>query len=195
VSALIFLQRRRLRFRRLATAAAAAIIAGVLAASILLPSFVGLYWLRLRMSLEYFTSATGAVLSGRLQSWQVLGDFLVRSPWHALVGVGYKTLPYSDFIGERVIADNMYLSTLVETGLVGLASLALVSAAVLRSSYRAARSMNPRAAFFGTWMFCFWIGQLLQMMSQDVLTYWRALSAYFCVLGLALRELDESSLS
>jgi O-antigen ligase len=119
----------------------------------------------------------------------------LQNPWHALTGVGYKTLPYSDFIGEPVIADNMYLSMLVETGLIGLAALVVLSAAILRASHRAARRGNARASFLGTWMFCFWIGQLFQMMSQDLLTYWRALPVYFCVLGLAMREFDENPVS
>ena len=86
----------------------------------------------------------------------------------------------------------MYLSMLVETGLVGLAALVLLCLAILRASYRAARCDNARASFFGTWMFCFWTGQLVQMMSQDLLTYWRALPVYFCILALAMRERDEN---
>ena len=38
---------------------------------------------------------------------------------------------------------------------------------------RAAASSNPQTAFFGAWIFCFWIGQLFQMLSGDLLTYWR----------------------
>ncbi len=192
VAALLVLNRRRLRLRRLAAIVSACVLAGTLAAYALLPAFVGMYWVRLRMSFEYFSSATGAVLSGRLASWGALVEFLLENPWHLLLGVGYKTLPYSKFIGEPVIADNMYLSMLVETGLAGLAALALVSVAILRASYRAARSDNARAALFGTWVFCFWVGQLVQMTSQDLLTYWRALPVYFCVLALAMRELDEN---
>jgi O-antigen ligase len=191
LAALLVLHRRWLRLRRLTAMIAVCVVAGTLAAYALLPAFVGMYWLRLQMSFEYFSSATGAVLSGRLAGWQTLLEFLLQNPWHLLLGVGYKTLPYSNFIGEPVIADNMYLSMLVETGLVGLAALALLSVAILRASYRAARSGTLRASFFGTWMFCFWVGQLVQMMSQDLLTYWRALPVYFCVLALAMRELDE----
>jgi O-antigen ligase len=189
--ALMVLHRRRLHLRRLVAIGTVCAAAGVVLAYAVLPAFVGIYWLRLRMSFEYFTSATGAVLSGRLTSWDTLVNFLFAHPWHALVGVGYKTLPYSDFIGEPVVADNMFLSMLVETGLVGLAALLLASAAILAASRRAARSANPRASFLGTWMFCFWIGQLVQMMSQDVLTYWRVLPVYFCILAMAMRELDE----
>jgi hypothetical protein len=37
-------------------------------------------------------------------------------------------------------------------------------------------------------MFCFWAGQSVQMLSGDLLTYWRVLPVYFFVLALAARE-------
>ena len=40
---------------------------------------------------------------------------------------------------------------------------------------------------FGAWMLCFWCGQMVQMLSSDVLTYWRVLPLYFWVLALAVR--------
>ena len=36
-----------------------------------------------------------------------------------MFGIGYKTLPYTDYLGSPVVADNMYLSLLVETGVAG----------------------------------------------------------------------------
>ncbi len=75
-----------------------------------------------------------------------------------MFGVGYKTLPYSGFIGRRVVSDNMYLSILVETGIVGLAALLVLNFAILRAGYVAARSGDPERSFYGTWIFCFWTG-------------------------------------
>jgi O-antigen ligase len=190
---LLFLERARIRLRRVAIFVLACIVAGATAYA-LLPAFANIYWQRLSLSFQYVFSATGAVLSGRLDSWRVLVDFLLEHPWHALLGVGYKTLPYSTFIGQRVVADNMYISTLVETGLIGLASLALLSFAIFRAGWRACRSTDTNRSFFGAWILCFWAGQLVQMMSQDVLTYWRVLPVYFCVLALAVRQGDEHSL-
>jgi O-antigen ligase len=125
------------------------------------------------------------VLSGRLASWQTIAAFLAAHPWHAILGIGYKTLPYSNFVGQNIVADNMYLSLLVETGIVGLAAFLLLNFAILRTAWRAARCHDSRASFFGTWIFCFWIGQLFQMLSGDLFTYWRVLPLYFWVLAMA----------
>jgi len=156
-----------------------------------LPSFSASYWDRIAGSFRYFWYAPDNVLSGRLTHWKVLIDFLRDQPWHSLFGVGYKTLPYSDFIGTTVIADNTYLSLLVETGLVGLAAFIVLNIAILRTGWRAARSSAPQTAFFGEWIFCFWCGEIVQMLSGDLITYWRVLPVYFWVLGAAARPSDE----
>jgi O-antigen ligase len=127
------------------------------------------------------------LLSGRLESWRTLLTFLADHPWHALLGVGYKTLPYSSFTGQPIVADNMYLSILIETGIFGLAALVALNFAIVRAGYRAARSEDPRKSFYGTWIFCFWAAQTVQMMSADLLTFWRVLPVYFWVLAMAVR--------
>jgi O-antigen ligase len=103
------------------------------------------------------------------------------------VGIGYKTLPYSDYLGAPLVADNMYLSLLVETGIAGLAALVCLNVAILRAAYRAAHSPHAQRAFCGDWMLCFWAGEVVQMASGDLLTYWRVLPVYFWVLALAIR--------
>jgi hypothetical protein len=150
------------------------------------PRFAETYWLRITVSVQYFFSATEGVLSGRVASWRSLLELVRTNPVHLLVGVGYKTLPYTYSFGAPVIADNMYLSMLVETGMAGLAAVAGLSAAILRGSGRAARHHDARTAFLGTWMFCFWAGEMVQMLSGDLLTYWRVLGLYFWVLALAV---------
>ena len=87
-----------------------------------------------------------------------------------------------------MVADNAYLSLLVETGVVGFIAFALLNRAILRTALRAARSGAIRASFFGTWIFCFWCGELVQMLSGDLITYWRVLPVYFWVLATAARE-------
>jgi O-antigen ligase len=87
----------------------------------------------------------------------------------------------------------MYLSMLAETGLVGVAALLLINLAILRAAFRAARSSDQNRSFLGAWMFSFWSGQLVQMFSCDLLTYWRVLPVYFWVLALAVREHDDST--
>ena len=65
--------------------------------------------------------------------------------WQTLVGIGYKTLPYTDYLGAPVVADNMYLSLLVETGIAGLAALLWLNVAILRAAARASRVARSRA--------------------------------------------------
>jgi len=156
-----------------------------------LPSFSASYWDRIGGSFRYFWYAPDNVLSGRLTHWKVLIDFLSAQPWHAVFGVGYKTLPYSDFIGTTVIADNTYLSLLVETGLVGLAAFVVLNILILRTGWRALHSAVPHTVFFGEWIFCFWCGEIVQMLSGDLITYWRVLPVYFWVLGVAARPSGE----
>jgi len=87
-----------------------------------------------------------------------------------------------------VVADNMYLSLLIETGIAGLGALLWLNLAILRGAAKASRALEARTAFCGTWMLCFWAGQAVQMFSGDLLTYWRVLPVYFFVLALAVRE-------
>jgi O-antigen ligase len=142
--ALVALERARPVVRRLVAWLAGALVAGAVIASQVVPALFDLYLLR------WWNSAAAALLSGderalgnRVEAWRILLRFLSENPLHALFGVGYKTLPYSDYIGQPVIADNMYLSMLVETGVIGLAALVLLNVTILRAGYRAARSGDP----------------------------------------------------
>jgi O-antigen ligase len=172
--------------------AAAGVLAGA-AVNLMLPSFSSNYWGRLLGSFSFFWQSPDAVLSGRLSHWQALLDFIVRQPWHTIFGIGYKTLPYSNFIGAATVADNTYLDLLIETGVVGLATFLFLNAMILRTAWRAVRSANPTASFLGEWIFCFWCGQIVQMFSGDLITYWRALPVYFWVLGAAARQTREQA--
>ena len=82
-----------------------------------------------------------------------------------------------------------------ETGIAGLAAVLLFNAAILHAAWKAARHANEQTAFFGAWMLAFWAGQCVEMLSSDVLTYWRVLPVYFYVLALAVRGSDEPALS
>lgn len=175
---------RRIRLKRALLTMVACACVSAAAVYFLFPSFAQSYWIRLAGSLEFFWSEPEGILSGRVASWRILSAFLMEHPWHAFFGIGYKTLPYSDFIGSTIIADNMYLSLLVETGVVGLGAFVCLNAAMLRAALKAARM----GSFFGTWFFCFWAGETVQMLSGDLLTYWRVLPLYFWVLGMAVRE-------
>jgi len=187
---LLWLHRARIRIRRV-TASVAIFGGGAVAIlALALPTFARYYWLRVLSASHFFFESPDTALSGRVQSWKLLADFLFSNPWHAIFGIGYKTLPYSDFIGTKAVADNAYLGMLAETGILGLLAVLAVNVAILRSSYRAARSADPLRSFCGAWMLCFWAGQTVQMFSGDLLTYWRVLPVYFFVLALAARELS-----
>jgi O-antigen ligase len=127
-----------------------------------------------------------AALSGRLESWSAIARVIAEHPVQAFLGIGYKTLPYTQYFGTPVIADNMYLSVLVETGVLGLLALLAVNTAIVRVSARAER----QGSFFGRWMLCFWVGEMFQMLTGDVLTFWRVLPVFFWVLAQTVRERD-----
>ena len=179
LAVLMWTNRRRVPVTKVALAVAA----GALATWWIFPAFAQVYWTRLTASTEFLFTATNGVLSGRLTSWGTLGDWIAANPWQAFFGIGYKTLPYTQFLGSPVVADNMYLSLLVETGVAGLAAVIWLNVAILRAAARSART-----SFFGVWMLCFWAGQAVQMASGDLLTYWRVLPVYFWVLALAVRS-------
>jgi O-antigen ligase len=182
-----WLNRKRLRFARLAGLLAALGAGGALLTWQIFPRFAETYWMRLSATGQYLFTATEGLLSGRVASWRTLSAWIAEHPWQALAGIGYKTLPYTDYLGAPVVADNMYLSLLVETGIAGLAALLWLNLAVLRASARAARSSDREQAFFGAWMLCFWAGEAVQMASGDLLTYWRVLPLYLGAMARAIR--------
>jgi O-antigen ligase len=188
LAALVWLDRARIRWRRAIPLLGLSLAAGAAASYYFLPELVNAAWFRISGSALYFFDYGEAIFSGRFESWRLLLQFLTEHPWHAVLGVGYKTLPYSDYLGQTVIADNMYLSMLVETGILGLAALIWLNVSILRCARRAARHSSQTASFLGTWMFCFWTGQSVQMLSADLLTYWRVLPVYFLVLAWTVRE-------
>lgn len=184
---------RRFRAWKSLGAATALLILAALVLHFVMPSISCTYWSRLAASFRYIGSSPDGVLSGRLTSWTALIGFVERRPWQVLLGIGYKTLPYTALAGQPTIADNTYLSLLVETGIVGLAAFLWLNGAILQTAWRAAHSPRGQAAFFGSWIFCFWAGQLFQMLSGDLITYWRVLPLYFWGLAAAAREATDAA--
>jgi len=189
LAVLVWINRRRISLRRVAATLAACVLAGSFLFAKIFPEIAAMYWLRLTASGQFFFSATEQILSGRVASWRTLLQWTAANPWELLFGVGYKTLPYTDYLGAPLVADNMYFSILIETGIAGLAALIWLNASILRAAARSAR----RGSFYGAWMLCFWSGEAVQMLSGDLLTYWRVLPVYFFVLALAIR--DEAAFS
>jgi O-antigen ligase len=183
------LERRRWRKYRAMIALALLIPAAVVVFAIAVPELAGGYWQRIAFGLDNVLQAPDQVLSGRLENWRTVGSFIAEHPWQTAFGIGYKTLPYTQHLGRPVIADNMYLSALVEAGVAGLVSLLALNAAILAVAWRAIR----RGSFYGKWIFCFWIGEMFQMLSADILTYWRVLPIYFWVLAQATLDANADS--
>jgi len=191
-SALLWLRRGSVHFKigRVLIAGTLVLVIAAVAVQLVLPSFSANYWSRIAASLQYVSTSPNGVLSGRLTNWALLLDFLQREPWTAVFGVGYKTLPYSDYVGARVIADNTYLQLLVETGIVGLMIFLGLNITIIKTGLRAARSSMTTTQIFGQWIFCFWAGQMAQMFSGDLVTYWRVLPVYFWVVAVAAKHTE-----
>ena len=188
LAVLSWLNRRRVRLARVAAILLMGGGCGVLLTWKLFPQFLEEYWTRVSSSAQFFFSATEGVLSGRVASWYILRDWLASHPWQALIGIGYKTLPYTDYLGGPVVGDNMYLTLLVETGILGLAAVLWLHVAVLRAAARGVNAADPDRAWLNTWILCFWSGQVVQMLSVDLLTFWRLVPLYLWVLALAVRS-------
>lgn len=181
---LAILERRR--WWRPKVIIALAVLVGITASgfTLALPEIATGYWARIALTWDRMFTTPDQVLSGRLDTWFTIGNIILEHPWQVLLGIGYKTLPYTQHFGHPVIADNMYLSALVETGVLGLLALIVLNAAILITAYRAYK----RGSFFGQWMLCFWVGETFQMMAGDILTFWRVLPVYFWLLAQVARE-------
>ncbi len=184
VLVLFWIRRRRFLSIRTAVIALTFTAAAVIILTRVFPVFFEAYLLRAAASLQYFAEAPNAVLSGRLATWQTLLQFVAANPIMVLAGTGFKTLPYSQLTGAPIIADNTWLSTLIETGVAGLAALIALNVAIMIACYRAVSRGTPLRSLAATWFLCFWSGQIIQMTSADLLTYWRLLPAWFCVLAV-----------
>ena len=185
---LLLMERRRVRVARWFIIAFAGVAGGLAIAWTLAPALAEAYLLRLWFTVIELAGDPDLWLSGRVENWSLLLQFLADHPSKLVFGIGYATLPHTELLGRPVIGDNMYLTLLVETGLIGLTALIALQVALLATAYRVSRSIDREAAFVGTWIFCFWIGQLVQMLSVDVITFWRVLPLYLGLLGMAVHR-------
>ncbi|MEP7274059.1 MAG: O-antigen ligase family protein, partial [Acidobacteriota bacterium] len=175
LATLAWMERARWFSRRSSLWVALLVCAAVVLFAISVPEVAEGYWGRVQLAFGSIQDSPDRALSGRLESWTTVFGFILEHPLQTFFGIGYKTLPYTQFLGRSVIADNMYLSLLVETGVFGLLALLALNFAILVTAWKAQRL----GSFYGKWLFCFWIGESLQMLSGDILTYWRVLPLYF----------------
>jgi O-antigen ligase len=101
-----------------------------------------------------------AASSNRLQHWRTCFDLWTQDPF---VGIGYKTA----FAVHGASADNMFLSSLFETGVPGLALLVFFHAWVVTRSVATARS----SARVGAALLAVWTGQIVHGVTADTWTY------------------------
>lgn len=194
LSTLLLLERRRIRLGRWLGMALVGLGGGLALAWSVAPTLTGAYFMRLWLTATGLLSEPNVWLSGRIASWTTLLEFLADNPTRLLTGIGYATLPHTDLVGRTVLGDNMYLTVLVETGVLGFLAMVGLLVAILAAAFRVSRSGDETASFVGTWIFCFWMGQLAQMLSVDVLTFWRVLPIYMALLGMAVHRAGASRL-
>lgn len=183
-----WMRRRQLPFRRMAAGTALLGAGTGFALYLLAPGFAARYALRLEYTLLEFFSKPNEVLSNRLETWASLAAFIAGHPLHLLLGIGYKTLPHTSYLGNAVIADNMYLTLAVEAGIPAVLALLVFSAALLKLGWRLSRVPDPVASSLGVFLLAAWSGEMVQMLSVDVLTYWRVTPVLLAFLGLAVAE-------
>jgi O-antigen ligase len=185
---LLLVERRHIPVARWLGICIAGVTGGLVIVWVLAPTLGEAYLMRLWSTVTELAGEPDHWMSGRVENWSLLLQFLADHPSKLVFGIGYATLPHTELLGRPVIGDNMYLTLLVETGLIGLSALIALQVALLATAYRVSRSIDREAAFVGTWIFCFWIGQLVQMLSVDVITFWRVLPLYLGLLGMAVHR-------
>lgn len=137
-----------------------------------------------------FWDDPNSATSGRWDNWTTLLQFFAARPWLLLFGIGYKTIPYSEVFGKPVVADNGYMSLLFETGLPGLAAFLGLSFSIVRSLAACRKANLPICHLGANFLLAFWSGELVQMLTGDIFTYWRNLTLFF-VLVAAVQSLAE----
>ncbi len=115
--------------------------------------------------------------SGRIDAWK---RYLRISGNHVVLGCGYKNSP--SLIPGRV-PDNSVLSALLETGVLGLASLAAFSLILMVSLGKQGLTGNRYALL----LVGVWCGQLLQALLGDTYTLWLSMPVLYLITGLVLQ--------
>jgi O-antigen ligase len=108
-------------------------------------------------------SELNAVSSNRLTNWQICLTLWMQDPF---IGIGYKAV--SAVHGTSL--DNMFLSSLFETGVPGFALLTFFYGWVVKGSFGAARI----SARVGAALLAIWTGQIVNCVTGDTWTYFGA---------------------
>ena len=130
--------------------------------------------------------------SGRFETWLRLLEIMRENPQYLVFGIGYKTLTFTRLFHDEMIADNGYLSLLLETGAIGLGSFLLLSAAIMKTFSRLAREGNDSVAFWSALMLAIWCGELVQLVAVDAYTFWRNMVVLVALMALALNRAERN---
>jgi O-antigen ligase len=133
--------------------------------------------------------------SGRFETWNRLWPILREYPHYLLFSIGYKTLPLTRLFHEEIIADDGYLSLLIETGLLGLGGYLAFSVSVFRTFRSPLRAGRKHLAFWCAALFSFWCGECVQMLSADAYTYWRNMAVFTAVVALVMNRAEREELT
>jgi O-antigen ligase len=140
---------------------------------------------------EILTDPNGAT-SGRYLTWIRILDIIREYPQYLIFGIGYKTLTFTRLFHGELIADNGYLSLLLETGVVGLAGFLIFSGAILHTFSRLARQKNDPIAFWAAVMLSIWAGELIQLLAVDAYTFWRSMVILTALMALIMNRAERS---
>ncbi len=153
------------------------------------------YFLGYRLgSLSLLFSDPNSASSGRYNVWTQIISILYKFPHYFLMGVGYKTLPFTRLFGQEIITDNGFLNLLLETGILGLGGFLIFLISTLRSFWKLSSSSNPLISFWATILFAFWCGQSVQLLAADAYTYWRNMVVYVSLMGLVMNWAEREEL-
>ena len=185
---LAVMERKRPAVRRAAMLGGGALIALGVVLFRFFPAYAELYWVRLQAICDIRAQFERSRVKRARGILAGAGAIFVRPSVAFVDGRGIQDAAIFGFHRAAGGGGQHVLSVLVETGIVGLLALVVLNFAILREGYRAARSGDAQKSFYGTWIFCFWIAEAAQMMSVDLLTFWRVLPLYLWVLAMAVRR-------
>jgi hypothetical protein len=137
-------------------------------------------------SLSLLFSDPNSASSGRYNIWTQIFSILYKFPHYFLLGVGYKTLPFTRLFGHEIITDNGFLNLLLETGILGLGGFLVFLTSTLKTFWKLSSSPNTMISFWATILFAFWCGQSVQLLATDAYTYWRNMVVYVSLMALVM---------
>jgi O-antigen ligase len=141
---------------------------------------------RLANLLEFWSDPSFAT-SGRWETWARLFAFFGDQPWLLFFGIGYKSLASTVLFGSNLIADNGFLSALFETGIIGLIAFLNLNWVIFKSLYKTSQHQNSTVRRYAAFLLAFWCGEMAQMVTGDLFTYWRNLTIYLALMAFVQR--------